>query len=92
MALFYATIKCEITGITLLEDFECEIEAEVYDTYTLQINDVLAEGKSMFKGDEITKALASRIAAQAEDNEALHEHFGVKAWDTAAQRKELGTW
>ena len=92
MALFYATIKCPITGITLLEDFEVEIEAEVYDTYWLQINDVLAEGKSMFKGDNITQALAMRIASQAEDDDALHEHFGVKPWDTAAKRKELGTW
>lgn len=92
MALYYATIKDEITGITILEDFECEIEAEVYDTYTLQINDVLAEGKSMFKGDAITQALASRIAAQAEDDDELHEHFGVRAWDIAAQRAELGTW
>ena len=91
MATFYATITDELTGITILEDFEVEIVGHA-DGYDLVINDVLAEGKSMFKGDAISQALAAKIANQAEDDDELHAKFNVPAWDTAAQRRELGTW
>ena len=91
MATFYATIKDELTGITILEDFEVEIVGHA-DGYGLVIEDVRAEGKSMFKGDNITQSLASRIASLAEDDDELHAQFNVPAWDTAAQRRELGTW
>lgn len=92
MALYYATIKDELTGVVLIEDLECEIEAEVSDTYRLSINDVLVDGVSLFKGDKFSQALACRIASQVEDDDALLAHFGVAAYGVAAQRAELGTW
>lgn len=91
MATFSATIKDELTGITLLEDFEVEIVGYA-DGYDLVIDDVRTEGQSMFKGDNVTQSLACRIASQAEVDDELREEFGVKRWDVAAQRAELGTW
>lgn len=77
---FCAQIYDEHLELVTVHDFECELDVEVTvsggEVGTI-INDVLYGGKSMFKGDEVTRGLAAKVACQAEDNIAK----GGSLWD-----------
>ena len=68
---FCAQIFDEHLEFVTVPDFECEVDVEVTvsggEVATI-INDVRFEGKSLFKGDELSRALAGKVAAAAEAN------------------------
>lgn len=83
---------CNITDTHLdhviLYDFECEISVEVTlsgGDLSTSINDVLVDGRSLFRGDEISRALGARAANLAEDE----IDAGGALWDAIREAEGL---
>lgn len=88
MTTYYASVTDEITGALLIEELECEISAHA-DGYDLVIDDVMVDGKSLYAGTPLSKAIAGQVVEQAEQDETLREAYDVPAFSA---RAEHGTW
>ena len=89
MTYFICDIHDEHLDRVVFPDFECEVDVEVIvsggniDTI---INDVTVDGRSLNKGDEVSRALAARVANLAENElsqgglfwERVREEHGVE--------------
>ena len=69
MTYFICDIIDEHLNTTIVYDFECEVEVEVMVSggqIATSITDVTVENWSLFRGDEISRAIAAKVANLAE--------------------------
>ena len=61
-------------GITLFQDFECEVDVSlIWDNGepVLEVNAVYVDGANLSRGEGVSMNLASKLACLAESNDAL---------------------
>ena len=78
MTYFYADIYDEITGALLFEDLECEVDTSVSIVGghpEIEIGDVKIDGKSLSKGEPLSKALLGVILNMIEADLKSHGTF-----------------
>jgi F0F1-type ATP synthase epsilon subunit len=83
---FICDIHDEHLDTTVIYDFECEVEVEVIVSggqITTSISDVTVDNRSLFLGDELTRALAAKVANLAE--EELNR--AGRLWDRVQQEQ-----
>jgi len=73
---YCATIRSGASGIPLVLDFECQIDAELdWDNGepSISITDVLLDAVSLYREDLLSKLIAADVANQAEHDEGVIE-------------------
>ncbi|MGB3833769.1 MAG: hypothetical protein WA975_18110 [Mesorhizobium sp.] len=71
---FCHTIHDEALGIDVLYDLECEVELSVEldaGVPQISVDAVFIDGKNLFAGNALSKAIAAEIANAAEDDDDL---------------------
>ncbi|KAB0539856.1 hypothetical protein HNQ68_003363 [Pseudochrobactrum saccharolyticum] len=71
---FCTDLSDKALGITLFQDFECEVDVSlIWDNGepVLEVNAVYVDGANLSRGEGVSMNLASKLAGLAESNDAL---------------------
>ena len=71
---FCTDLSDKALGITLFQDFECEVDVSlIWDNGepVLEVNAVYVDGANLSRGEGVSMHLANKIAGLAESNDAL---------------------
>lgn len=71
---FCTDLSDKALGITLFQDFECEVDVSlIWDNGepVLEVNAVYVDGANLSRGEGVSMHLANKIAGLVESNDAL---------------------